>query len=206
MPEPVVDLITAIVTLVLIMDPIGNVPIFLAYLKDVDEARRARVVLRESLIALAILVVFLFFGPVLLVWLRVGQSALYLSGGVLLFLISLEMIFPGARRLSGGGKSRPEGEPFIVPLATPLLAGPSTIATLMVFVTRQPERLWEWLVALIVAWSITAVILTLSPRLSRRLGRRGLVACERLMGMILTIIAVQMFLDGIRYFLVTLRP
>lgn len=204
MPPPVIDLLSAIVTLVLIMDPIGNVPIFAAQLQGVDESRRARVVLRESLIALVILVCFLLFGRFLLQWLQIGESALYLSGGVLLFLISLEMIFPGARHLSAGGQRQAEGEPFIVPLATPLVAGPSTIATLMIFVTRQPDRLLDWLVALVVAWIASTAILTSSARLGRLLGPRGLAACERLMGMILTVIAVQMFLDGIRYFLATL--
>lgn len=198
------ELTSAILTLFLVMDPIGNVPIFLAYLKDLDQRRRTRVVARESLIALGILLAFLLFGPTLLKLLHIERPALHLAGGVLLFLIALGMIFPGAKRLAAGDEPH-EGEPFIVPLATPLLAGPSTMATVMVFVSRQPDRLGSWLVALLVAWALTAVILVLSAWLSRLLGPRGLIACTRLMGMILIVIAVQMFLDGLEVFVETMR-
>jgi len=194
------EIASAVLTLFLIMDPVGNVPLFIVYLKDVDERRRSWVVARESCIALAILLGFLFFGPPLLRLLHIGQPALYLSGGVLLFLIALGMIFPGTARIGLGNGETAAGEPFIVPLATPLVAGPSTVATIMIFVSHQPDRLWSWLAALVAAWALTTVILLSAPQLSRLLGRRGLLACERLMGMILTVISVQMFLDGIRLF------
>jgi multiple antibiotic resistance protein len=132
--------------------------------------------------------------------LHIGHESLHIAGGVLLFLISVGMIFPGQWHLMFNAERSQDNEPFIVPLATPLLAGPSTIATLMIFASRRPDQLWQTGAAVIVAWFATAAILMFSPALSRVLGRRGLVACERLMGMVLTVIAVQMFLDGLRIF------
>ncbi len=132
--------------------------------------------------------------------LHIGPASLHISGGVLLFLISVGMIFPGPGHVGVSFVQPVEGEPFIVPLATPFFAGPSTMATIMIF-SAQPERLWLWTVALVVAWMAAAAILLLSSRLSRFSGLRGLMACERLMGMILTVVAVQMFLDGVKSFL-----
>lgn len=194
------ELFSAILTLFLIMDPIGNVPLFMCQLKDLDERRRSWVVARESVFALIILCFFLFFGPTLTSLLHIGRPALYISGGVLLFIIALDMIFPGSFKVSAGADDRSGGEPFIVPLATPFVAGPSTMATIMLFTSGHPEQIWQWFIALVIAWSLSAVILMLSSFFSRLLGHRGLQACERLMGMILTIIAVQMFLNGIEDF------
>jgi multiple antibiotic resistance protein len=139
-------------------------------------------------------------------WLHIGVEALHIAGGVLLFIISLGMIFPNWMRGTLTDDGGFEGEPFIVPLATPLLAGPSTMATIMIFTSKQSELLGQWILALGIAWVISTLILLLSHRLSRILGQRGLVACERLMGMILTVIAVQMFLDGVRNFMETKPP
>ena len=197
--EIAMKLVSAILTLFLVMDPIGNTPLFMVYLKDVKEKRRGRVVARESLFAWLILLVFLLFGPALMSLLGIEES-LYISGGVLLFLIAVGMIFPGAGHLGVHADDLSEGEPFIVPLAVPLVAGPSTMATIMIFAS-QPEPLWIWLVALVVAWALTTAILMLAPGFSRLLGQRGLRACERLMGMVLTVLAVQMFIDGVRHFL-----
>jgi multiple antibiotic resistance protein len=195
------SLATAMLTIFMVMDPIGNVPVFLGLLKDVEEGRRTWIVARESVFALLILLFFLFFGPTLMELLHIQPPSLFISGGVLLFVIALGMIFPNIMHRGPGEESQIEGEPFIVPLATPLLAGPSTMATIMIFTSRQPQQLVRWMVALCMAWVIATVILLLSPRLSRFLGRRGLQACERLMGMILTVVAVQMFLDGLDSFL-----
>lgn len=194
-------LLSAMVTLFLIMDPIGNIPVFMSYLKDVREERRLWIVARESVFALLILLLFLFFGPSLTSLLAIGPESLYISGGVLLFLISVGMIFPGQNHWNMTSDEATEGEPFIVPLAVPFVAGPSTMATIMIFSSKSEQPLGFWVGALVVAWILTAAILMLAPTLSRWLGPRGLRACERLMGMVLTVVAVQMFLDGVRQFI-----
>jgi multiple antibiotic resistance protein len=195
--------VSAVLTLFLVMDPIGNIPVFLSVLKDVDERRQSWIVGRESVFALLILLFFLFFGPSLMELLHIGLPALYIAGGVLLFIIALGMIFPHIMHRAATEEPRCDGEPFIVPLATPLLAGPSTMATIMIFTAKSDSVLWHWVAALGIAWMLATIILLLSQRLSRRLGPRGLLACERLMGMVLTVIAVQMFLDGVREMLRT---
>jgi multiple antibiotic resistance protein len=197
--EIAMKLISAILTLFLVMDPIGNTPLFMVYLKDVSDKRRAWVVARESIFALLVLLAFLFFGPTLMLWLNVKEESLHIAGGVLLFLISVGMIFPGAMHLGSNNGDESEGEPFLVPLAVPLVAGPSTMATIMIFAAQPP--LWHWVVALVVAWALAASILMLAPGFSRMLGQRGLRASERLMGMVLTVLAVQMLLDGVSIFL-----
>lgn len=197
------QLLSVILTLFLVMDPLGNIPFFISYLKDVKEGRKTWVVVRESLIALVLLLCFLFFGPMLMTLLHVGQESLHISGGVLLLLISLGMIFPGVNPWGNGDHDDTHVEPFIVPLAVPLFAGPSTMAAIMIFSSqsKQWEQLWLLFAALVIAWFLSTAILVLSPTLSRLLGKRGLRASERLMGMVLTVVAVQMFLDGVRLFL-----
>jgi len=192
------SLLSATVLLILVMDPLGNVPLFLVALQKVDSHRRSRVILRELCIALGVLVVFLFGGRLILTILHVDQPSLSIAGGIVLFLIALGMIFP-----IRSGMLRPSGdaEPLVVPLAVPLVAGPSAIATVMLLMSQAPDRWPDWLAAVIVAWLVSLAILTQSSKLERIIGDRGLDACERLMGMILTIIAVQMFMDGISAFL-----
>ena len=135
------EFFSAVATLLLVMDPLGNVPAFLACLKDVEESRRVRVVARENLFALLILLFFLFCGPTLISLLHIGRESLHIAGGVLLFLISLGMIFPGHWHMVASAERGEDAEPFIVPLATPLLAGPSTIATVMIFASRRPDQI-----------------------------------------------------------------
>jgi multiple antibiotic resistance protein len=179
------------------MDPLGNVANFISGLRGVPPERRMRVIARELLIALVILLLFLFFGPRLLALLHLTEEALSISGGIVLFLIALKMIFPTSAKDS----DEQTVEPFIVPLATPLIAGPSVLATLLVLVSSQPESLGRWAMALFLAWAITAAVLLLSPFLARILKERGSMAVERLMGMLLVMIAVQMFLNGLRQYL-----
>ncbi len=188
-------------TLFLVMDPIGNVPIFNAVLSKLDEKRRSRVVARELLIALFILLGFLFAGNAILAFLGLSQSSLNIAGGILLFIISLRMIFPSHH---SGDEENEDEEPFIVPLAVPLTAGPSTIAILLLLSSNQPERLLEWSIALFLAWGGGTVILLSSPQLLRLIGNRGSRALERLMGMILVLLATQMLLNGIRDFIESL--
>lgn len=195
------EIASAAVTLLLIMDPLGNVPVFNSVLANCEPSRRMRIIIREVILALVILMGFLFAGNAILGFLGLSQSSLAIAGGVLLFIISMRMIFPG--RHSGSDVASDE-EPFLVPLAVPLIAGPSTIAILLLLSSGEPERMLDWSVALFLAWSATAVLLVASPWLLRFLGDRGSRALERLMGMILVIVAVQMLLNGIRDFVTSL--
>jgi multiple antibiotic resistance protein len=191
------DTLSATLLLVTIMDPLGNVANFISGLRPVPSERRLKVIARELLIALAILVVFLFAGPWLLGLLHLTREALFISGGVVLFLIALKMIFPPSRR----EVDEPMTEPFIVPLATPMIAGPSVLATLLVLVSAHPDQIGRWLAALLIAWGITAAVLLCSPAIARVLREKGSIAVERLMGMLLVMVAVQMFLNGIEFYL-----
>jgi len=184
--------------LFLVMDPIGNVPVFLGVLKDLDRRKRRKIVVRELCIALLVLIFFLLFGKSLLSIVKVSEPSLSIAGGIILFLISVRMIFSISEGMFG---KQPAGEPFIVPLAIPLVAGPSAMTMVIVLATRDPGRWPLWLMALVCAWIATAIILLASNSLSEVLGDRVLQAMERLMGMLLTIIAVEMFLSGLRQFL-----
>ncbi len=192
------DTVSAFITLILVMDPLGNVPIFLSVLKDVEGKRRQWVIMREMLIALVVLMTFLWGGQTVLELLGLRQESISIGGAIILFLIAIRMIFPSPHGLMG---DTPEGEPFIVPLAIPAVAGPSALAIAMLMVHSDPARMLDWNIALVGAWAVCAVVLMLSPLLLRALGSRGLIATERLMGMILVIIAVQMFFEGLQKFL-----
>ena len=191
------DIAPAAATLFLIMDPLGNAPVFNAVLANVPSANRARVVARELLIALAVLLGFLFAGNAILSFLGLSQSSLNIAGGILLFIISLRMIFPNPATID---MNADDIEPLIVPLAVPLIAGPSSIAVLLLLSSNQPEQILEWSVALFLAWLGTTIILIASPFLLSVIGIRGARALERLMGMILVILATQMLLNGVRDF------
>ncbi len=195
------SILSAAVILILVMDPVGNAPIFKAVLGSLPAGRRLRIIARELVIALAILALFLFFGPQLLNAMKLTPPALGIAGGVVLFLVAIRMIFPGQ---GGLALADDDGEPFIVPLAMPLIAGPATITMVVLFTTREPDRVMEWLAALLIAWGTAAVILLASDYLLGRIGERGQRALVRLMGMILTAIAVQMLLNGIGEFLTAL--
>ncbi len=187
-------LYSAAIMLFLIMDPLGNIPLFLSTLKHLPASRRRWVIVRELLVAYGCMMLFLFFGQGMLDALQLKQESISIAGGIILFLIALKMIFPpDGERLEEGT----EAEPFIVPLAIPLVAGPSLLATLLLLVSREPHRMLEWWGAVTMAWFASALILLASTRLHRLLRDRGLVALERLMGMTLVTMSVQMFLNGL---------
>lgn len=189
------DLMSAVVTLFLVMDPLGNVPLFLSILKTVDPARRRVVLLREVTFAYLVLVLFLLMGGSLLQFLGLEPEAVGIAGGIVLFLIALRMVFPS----HGGVPATPlEGEPFVVPLAIPLVAGPSALATLLLLESTAPFSTMWLLLAVTIAWALSAVILISSTFLYRVLGERGLIAMERLMGMLLVMVAVQMLVNGVK--------
>jgi multiple antibiotic resistance protein len=189
------EIISAAVVLFFVMDPLGNIPIFLSLLKDIEPKRRWKIISRELLIALVILLIFLFFGQQLLNLLQLESESVSIAGGIILFIIGIRMVFPSRGGIMG---DQLEGEPFIVPLAIPLIAGPSTLATLMLFVHSDPTNMLNWLSVLLIAWTITAVILLSAPIFYKILRKRGLAAIERLMGMILIMISVQMFVTGVK--------
>ncbi len=194
------DIAAAAATLFFVMDPLGNIPVFNAVLSRFTPRRRAQITARELVIALVILLTFLFAGTAILDFLGLTQPSLNIAGGVLLFIIALRMIFPHA----SGEVASERDEPLIVPLAMPMVAGPSTIAILLLLSSTEPARIWEWCTALVIAWAVTTVLLTASPFLLRVLGDRGLRALERLMGMLLVLLATQMLLDGVREFVESL--
>jgi multiple antibiotic resistance protein len=190
---------TAAITLFLVMDPLGNIPIFLSLLEGMEPRRRRHIIMREMLIALGVLTVFLFLGKYILAGLNVSEPALSIGGGVVLFLIALRMIFPGTE--PGGAVPIPDQEPLLVPLAVPLVAGPSAMAMVILFATQYPGRVMTWFLALLIAWFASAIILLSAELLRRYLGRRVITAVERLMGMILITVAIEMLLGGIQTFL-----
>lgn len=189
---------SAALLLFFVMDPLGNVPLFLSALKHVPPARHRLVILRELVIALAVLVAFLFGGPNLLELLHVSGVALTVAGGVVMLLIALRMVFPSTERSL---EEEVGVEPFVVPLAIPYVAGPSAMATVLLFTSREPDRWPAWLAALLLAWLASGVVLFFATGLARVLGTRGLTAIERLMGMLLVVVAVEMILSGLRQYL-----
>lgn len=193
-----VQLLSMAFALFLLMDPIGNVPIFISVLKDIDPKRHQYIIFRELVIALIIIIAFDFLGDILLEFLNVEQATLLIAGGIILFIIALKMIFPGRR--DPDVDISPDKEPFIVPLAIPLVAGPAVLAAVILYSHEQYNE-WITIGAIILAWIASTIILLSASYLKKLLGWRGLVACERLMGLLLILISVQMFLNGLILFL-----
>ncbi|MEN8258060.1 MAG: MarC family protein [Thermodesulfobacteriota bacterium] len=188
------SLLAASILLFLVMDPFGNAPVFLLLLKRVPAAKRQRAILRELFIALSVLIFFLLTGPLLLQALHISEPSLRIAGGIILFLIALRMVFDSGSIFPS---ESPEEEPFIVPMAIPLLAGPSAIAVVMLLTGQEPGRWLEWLGSLLLAWGATSVILFFSAKLDRFIGPKGMKALQHLMGLILTALAVEMFMQGL---------
>lgn len=202
------DIVSAAIVLLLVMDPFGNIPLVVSGLRGVDASRRPRIVLRECAIAYVVLVAFLFGGQAFLALLGLSGTALEIAGGVILFLIALRMVFPHPEGIFGEAavaRDGRAGEPFIVPIAIPAIAGPSALASVIVLVSRDPNRWLHWLAAITIATLVTLAILVAAERVSRWLGERGIMAMEKLMGLILTAIAIQMLLSGISAFVASLR-
>ncbi len=189
---------SAALLLFLILDPLGNIPVFLSMLRSLPPRRQRIVLARELLIALAVLMAFLWVGKYALELMHLRQESVSIAGGIVLFLIGIRMIFPPPEGLMG---EIPDGEPFIVPMAIPLIAGPSGMAAVILMGSDNPERLADWSLALVIAWGATAVILFSATYLYKWLGLRVLTAVERLMGMLLVAISVQMLMDGITAYL-----
>ncbi|RLV60791.1 YhgN family NAAT transporter [Parashewanella curva] len=194
------DILSATVMLFLIMDPLGNLPIFASILRHIDPKKRRRVLIRELLISLGIMLIFLYAGEAMLGFLGLRTESVSIAGGIILFLIAIRMIFPQPGGVVGLAAGE---EPFIVPLAIPLMAGPSILATLILLAHTDSSRMTDWTIALIISWGLSAIILLFNGLFTKVLGEKGLSAVERLMGMVLVMISVQMFLDGIAKYLGT---
>lgn len=194
--------LSAMLLLLFVVDPFGNVPTVNAMLAGVEPSRRRGVVLRECAIAFAVLTAFMLFGREILLVMHLSETSLSIAGGVILFMIAIRMVFAHPEGAFG---LQPRGEPFIVPLAIPLIAGPSALATVMLLASREPQDLVLLAAALTATLALTTVILLAGERMQHLLGERVMQAAGRLMGLILTAIAVEMLLDGIRIFVQGLR-
>lgn len=190
------SIISTAILLFFVLDPFGNVPVLLSILKDIEIKRSRIIIVRELLIGLGILLIFLFLGKSFLGVFGLEAQAVQLSGALIFFVIGIKMVFPG----NSGSTSLygSQGEPFIVPIAMPLVAGPSSLATLLVLTKSNPEHTTSLFISLMLAWSMTALIMYLAPFLHKILKHRALIALERLMGMLLLMLSVQMFIDGIK--------
>ncbi|MEW6705319.1 MAG: MarC family protein [Pseudomonadota bacterium] len=193
------NFLSAFVLLLLVLDPLGSLPIFISVMKGVAPQRRAPVALRESGIAFLVLLGFMLAGQGFLQLMRLSERSLEVAGGVILLIIAMRMIFQsGGELYAGDGRPR---EPLIFPLAVPLLAGPSAMATVLLLASRQPDRLTEWIGALTAAVGVSCAVLLAADRIRKLLGHSMVSAIEKLMGLVLTAIAVEMILAGLkRYF------
>ena len=191
--------LSAFILLLLVLDPFGSLPIFVSILGAVDPRRRTRVAIREVVIAFVVLLVFMVSGQGFLTLMRLSERSLEVAGGVILIIIAIRMIFGGGGEIYGGDTG--EREPFIFPLAVPLLAGPSAMATVLLMASRQPEHIVEWIGALTAALTVSGIVLLAADRIRRVLGSQMVSAIEKLMGLVLTAVAVEMILAGLkRYF------
>ncbi len=193
--------LSAFALLLLVLDPFGNLPIFISVLQGVPPLNRRRVALREVVIAFLVLLAFMLGGGTFLALMRLSERSLEVAGGVILLIIAMRMIFTDDAGSYADDSGR---EPFIFPLAVPLLAGPSAMATVLLLASRQPERLMSWVGALTLAMAVSGIVLLAADRIRRLLGASMVSAIEKLMGLVLTAVAVEMILAGLkRYFFET---
>lgn len=190
-------LYSSLILLILVMNPLGNIPVFLSILKPIDPKRHTRIIIREVFIAFLLLMMFMLFGQYLLHGMQISEQALGISGGIILFLIAIRMIFPEEKPKADKIAPGVVSEPFIVPLAIPMTAGPAAMTTVMLFMTQHPEVGFWWIIVLILAAVIFAIIILSARYLSNIFSEKGLIALERLSGMMLTAMAIQMFLTGL---------
>jgi multiple antibiotic resistance protein len=192
---------SAVITLFLVMDPFGNIPLFITSLKKVAPERRTRVIARELLIALATMLVFLFLGSKALSLLGIAQYSMSIGGGLVLFIISVDLVFSKTQDDDSSSPAKDE-EPFVVPLAIPLIAGPASLSMLLILSSGPGGALYTF-IAVIIASVINAVVLMLSFPISNLLGKRGLIAVEKLTGMLLVVMSVNMVMNGVADFMKT---
>jgi len=191
--------VSALILLLLVLDPLGSLPVFIPIMRVVQPHRRRWVAVREVAIAFGVLFLFMFFGQSFLRVMHLSERSLEVAGGVILLMVAIRMIFSH----EGGVYGIPDDkEPLIFPLAIPLLAGPSAMATVLLLASRQPDRLMTWVGALSCAMAVSGIVLLACDRIRRVVGDSVVSATEKLMGLVLTAIAVEMILAGLkRYFL-----
>ena len=192
-----------IVTLILVMDPFGNIPLFITALKRVPQERRTKVLLRELMIALLIMMLFLFAGAKILAWLGIAKYSLGVSGGIVLFIMSIKLVFNSLGDEQTQLNQKDE-EPFVVPLAIPLIAGPASLSMLLILSAGAPSKVFYLFIGVLIASFLNGLVLLLSFPISNILGRRGLIALERLTGLIMVLISVNMMMGGISEFVKSL--
>jgi MarC family membrane protein len=191
--------LSAFVLLLLVLDPFGSLPIFISVMRTVPVQRRTTVAIRESLIAFGVLLLFMLGGQSFLALMRLSERSLEVAGGVILLIIAIRMVFASGGEIYAADGQR---EPFVFPLAVPLMAGPSAMATVLLLASRQPDRLLHWIGALTAAMAVSAGVLLAANRIRKLIGSSMVAALEKLMGLVLTAIAVEMILAGLkRYFL-----
>jgi multiple antibiotic resistance protein len=192
-----VSIISIAVTLFLIANPVGTIPVVLSLVRGLPFDRQKKVLFREAMIALLLALFFQFFGKVFLGALNIQQFAVTLGGGVAVFLVSLKMIFPVDHQ---EGDAAAKTEPLVVPIATPLIAGPGLLAVIMLY-SQQESDILKMTGAILIAWIGITAVLTFSPYVQKLLGRRGMIALEQLMGMVLAMMSVDMLVNGTMLFL-----
>lgn len=185
------SIISVTTSLFFVLNALGNVPFFVGILSTYTVKKQRRIIIREMLIALFILICFNYFGEQILRILGIDQCVVGIAGGTLLFLIALSMIFPKKNHLKV-----PNREPFIFPLAIPAIAGPGAITAVMIYSQQAHNTSWM-LLPLGLAWGCSLLILLASSNIKLFLGQKGLIACERLGGMVISLIAVQMLTTGV---------
>ncbi|WP_343188990.1 YhgN family NAAT transporter [Buchnera aphidicola (Chaitoregma tattakana)] len=190
-------IISNTILLILIMDPLGNLPVFMSILKKFKTKRKKKILIREMLIALVIMLLFLFSGGKILSYLNLKTQIVSISGGIILFLIAIKMIFPNVNNNLEKDILK-DNEPFLVPLAIPLIAGPSILATLMLLSKQYQNQKIMLIIPLIIAWSFSLFILLSSEIFIKLFGENVVNALEKLMGIILIMLSTQMFLEGIK--------
>ncbi|WWO97317.1 MAG: YhgN family NAAT transporter [Candidatus Dasytiphilus stammeri] len=201
------EIISTTMLLFLIMDPLGNLPIFMLILKPLEKKRQYTIIVREMILALIVMLLFLFVGEKFLHFLNLKTEVVSIAGGIVLLLIAIKMIFPSSND-TGMYCVSPGQEPFLVPLAIPLVAGPTLLATIITLSHEYQHKMIYMIIALIIAWAANAVVLLSSGIFIKLLGQKGLNALERMMGLILIMLAIQMFINGVRiyYFNYLLHP
>lgn len=188
------SLFTTTISMFLIMNSVGHIMGYLDLVETLDEKKRRKIVIREMLIALVLMLFFLYLGEFLLAALEIGPQTISLAGGLILFLIAIRMIFPKSKERIPPSKKE---EPFIFPIATPMVAGPSILTTIMLY-SRQETADHKVIIAIMIAWAFSITILFFAQNIKNLVGRRALIAVERLMGLLLTMMAVEMLLNGLR--------